>query len=578
MRIEPRSYQIECVSSIYQYFTHKYGNPVCALPTGTGKSVVIAMFLESIYYQFPSQKVIVLTHVKELIQQNYEKLLSLWPSAPAGINSSGLGRRDYHQKIIFGGIASVAKKWAQFGKVDLVIIDEAHLVSPSDSTMYQQFLKGLKTVNPNLKVIGFTATPWRIGQGRLTEEGGIFTDICFDITGVNAFNRLIAEGFLSTLVPKQTRQILDVDGLHVRAGDFVQSELVNAVDKAEITQRALEEALEIGSNRKHWLIFCSGVEHSEHVADMLTDMGVSCAAVHSEMSDAERDKAIADFKAGRIPAISNNNVLTTGFDMPGIDLILMLRPTMSPVLWVQMLGRGTRPCDGKENCLVLDFAGNTKRLGPINDPVLPRKKGEKGGEAPVRLCEACSTWNHASLRACFNCGVEFPPPKTKLKQNASTDAIIKGDNPIVEIFEVQHITYALHEKLGRPPSIRINYYCNLQKFNEFVCPEHTDYAGRVAREWWKKRTTAKMPTNTNEALEVISSLPAATHIRVWVNNGKYPKIMAHCFDGTGFGTKVNEVSSAPTTETVYATYGRNQTTKLDNDIKTDYPMDDDIPF
>src|SRR5690554_3076854 len=195
MLLKPRSYQTECVSSLYNYFATNHGNPVCALPTGTGKSVVIAMFLESIYRFYPSQKVLVLTHVKELIAQNHEKLMALWPQAPAGINSAGLGKRDIHQRIIFAGIASVAKKWAEFGHVDLIVIDEAHLVSPNDETMYRAFITGLMSVNPHLKVIGFTATPWRLGHGKLTdphekngkEIPGIFTDVCFDITGLHAF-------------------------------------------------------------------------------------------------------------------------------------------------------------------------------------------------------------------------------------------------------------------------------------------------------------------------------------------------------------------------------------------------------
>ena len=173
------------------------------MPTGTGKSLVIAGFLESIYRQYPMQKVLVLTHVKELIEQNCEKLLALWPTAPAGVFSAGLKRKDIHDRIIFAGIASIAKHAEKFGCVHLVIIDEAHLVSPSEETMYHKFLAALRVVNPHIKVIGLTATPWRLGQGKITEDG-IFTDVCFDITSISAFNRLIQEGYLSPLIPRRT--------------------------------------------------------------------------------------------------------------------------------------------------------------------------------------------------------------------------------------------------------------------------------------------------------------------------------------------------------------------------------------
>lgn len=560
--LQPRSYQVEAVSSLYQYFSTQNGNPVLALPTGTGKSVIIAMFLQSIYYQFPGQRVMVLTHVKELIQQNYEKLMSLWPAAPAGVYSAGLNRRDLHRKITFAGIGSVAKKANLFGHVDIVIIDEAHLVSPNDETMYQAFLNALREVNPYLKVVGLTATPWRLGTGRITDDG-IFTDVCFDITGLHAFNRLIAEGYLAPLVPRQTKQMLDTEGIHMRGGEFVQSELQHAVDKYVITQAALRETLELGFDRKHWLIFASGVEHACHIADMLNDMGIPTVAIHSKMGDAQRDQAILDFKAGKYRAAVNNNVLTTGFDFPAIDLIVVLRPTASTVLWVQMLGRGTRPCEGKENCLVLDFAGNTRRLGPINDPVIPRKKGSKaGGEAPVKLCGSCATYNHASVTHCTYCGAEFTF-QVKIEKTAASDQLLRGDAPVVEVFKVDHITYSTHEKAGRPPMMKVTYYCGLRSFSEYVCIQHDGFAQRKARQWWRERSSAAFPQSTADALVVADTLVPATHLRVWVNK-QYPEILAHCFDGTAFGQQ--EAGAPPTTDTAAPRTAAPVVLDLDDDI------------
>jgi DNA repair protein RadD len=544
--LQPRSYQIEAVTSLYTYFATKSGNPVLALPTGTGKSVIIAMFLQSVFYQYPNQKVMVLTHVKELIEQNYEKLKLLWPAAPAGIYSSGLNRKDLGRKITFAGIGSVAKKPALFGHVDIVVIDEAHLVSPNEETLYRAFLNALLAVNPHLKVIGLTATPWRLGTGRITEDG-IFTDVAFDITGLHAFNRLVAEGYIAPLIPRQTLQLLDTDGVHMRGGEFIASELQLAVNKQDVTYAALKEALELAYDRHHWLIFASGVEHACNIADMLNDMGVSAIAIHSKMGDAARDAAIADFKSGKYRVAVNNNVLTTGFDFPAIDCIVMLRPTASPVLWVQMLGRGTRPFAGKENCLVLDFAGNTKRLGPINDPVIPRKKGDKGGgEAPVKLCMSCSTYNHASVTHCCCCGAEFVF-SVKIKTTAASDQLLKGDAPKVDVFTVNHITYSKHEKAGRPPMLKVTYYCGLRSFNEYVCIQHDGFAQRKARQWWRERTVQAFPESTDDALEAVSGIGTATHLRIWVNK-QYPEILGHCFDGSHFGQQP-ATTTAPTTDT-----------------------------
>lgn len=597
MIIQARSYQAEAVSALWEYFGTKAGNPVVAMPTGTGKSVVIAMFLESVFKQYRDQKILVLTHVKELIEQNYTKLVQLWPGAPAGINSAGLGKRDTHDRIIFAGIGSVAKHAGQFGRVDLVLIDEAHLVSPKEATMYQNFLAALKEGNPYLKVIGFTATPWRLGQGSITAgEGSIFTDVAFDITGLAAFNRLIAEGYLAPLVPRRTGTLLSVDGVHMRGNEFIQGELQKAVDKDEVTEAALKEAMQMGGDRKHWLIFASGVQHAENIANMLSSMGVPAVAIHSKMGDDPRDAAIRDFKAGRYVAAVNNNVLTTGFDFPCIDFILMLRPTASPVLWVQMLGRGTRPCKcgcGKTDCLVGDFAGNTRRLGPINDPVIPGPKGKGGGEAPVKECSSenlkkdkdgvlplgCNTYNHTSVRNCTSCGAEFSF-ECKLQYEASSAPIIKGDLPIVEVFKVQHITYTQHNKQGKPPAMRVSYYCGLHSYSEYVCLQHGGFAAKKGRDWWRERSTVPAPETTEEALRLADGLHVVTHLRVWVNT-KYPQIMAHCYDGTAFGTQVASDSDEgprvevdrPGTTRGYATL----ITDGDGKTTTEY-YDDDIPF
>lgn len=590
---QDRPYQTEAVDSIWNYFREHTGNPVVAMPTGTGKSVVIARFLQSIYKNYPRQKVMILTHVKELIRQNYEKLMSAWAFAPAGVYSAGLNSRDHSQPIIFGGIASVAKKWALFGHVDLVIIDEAHLVSPHEATMYQAFLEGLRSINPFVKVIGLTATPWRLGHGRIIDPvvvkgkmlTPIFTDFCFDITGLAAFNRLIDEGYLIPLIPKRTKTELNTDGVHMRGGEFIESELQAAVNKSDVTEAALRETMELGADRNKWLIFASGTEHADEINTMLNLMGVPCVAVHSHAQG--RDKAISAFRNGQVRAIVNNNMLTTGFDDPGIDLIVSLRPTMSGPLWVQMLGRGTRPlfmpgfdlntiegrlqsiaASAKQNCLVLDYARNTKRLGPINDPVVPKQRGGGTGEAPVRECELCGTYNHASVRKCIGCGYEFPL-EVKIKAEASEDTILKGDLPVVEMFKVDYLTYDRHEKDNAPPMVRVTYYCGYKHYTEYVCVEHDKYALRKAQQWWRLRAPEmEMPTNTELALAWFPDLPTPTHIKVWTNK-KYPEIMSVCFDGSGFGQWPVGTVAAPKADNV----ARDKTA-----VGWTPDLDDEIPF
>jgi len=564
-----REYQTEAVQSIWAYFaTHKTGNPIIAMPTGSGKTIVNARFLQGVYWIFPFQRIMLLTHVKELIQQNYNKLVALWPDSPVGIYSDGLGQKNPRQPITFAGIASVWRQPELFGHIDLVIIDEVHLVSPRGNTMYQTFITALSKINPNIRAIGLTATPWRMGHGLITDpylnkdgslSPSIFTDFCFDITNYHNFNRLIAEGYLVPLIPKKPKTELNVDGVHLRGGEFVEKELQVAVDKHEVTVAALKEAIDLGKDRKKWLVFASGIEHAEHITVILNEMGISAGCVHSKRKD--RDKTIADFRAGRIRVLVNNNILTTGFDDPEVDMIVVLRPTMSTVLWVQMLGRGTRPiyppgyrtetidqrtaaikASGKLDCLVLDYAGNTRRLGPINDPVIPEPPKSKGTRpAPVKLCDICQTYVHASIRVCPHCGNEFHI-QINIVPAASSISPLKGELPITKIFKVDHISAVRHDKIeGGSVSLRVSYYCGLKMYTEFVTFESSNaYSNRRSKAWWRVRMhnpTSTIPTTVNEALERLEEVNHPTHIRVWVNKKPYPEIMALCFDGTAFGTE-----------------------------------------
>jgi DNA repair protein RadD len=559
-----RYYQREAIDSVFSYFAHASGNPVIACPTGTGKSIIIAGFLAEVYEYFPDQRIMMLTHVKELIDQNFKELMELWPTAPAGVYSAGLKRRDTHNRITFAGIQSVGKRAEEFKHIDLILIDECHLVSDRDATLYRKFIDALMQVNPHLKVIGLSATPYRLGLGMIT-EGGLFTDICYDNTNLQGFNRLVDEGFIIPLIPKKTTYELDISGVGKRGGEFIPKEVQEAVDQERVTYQALLETLELGHDREHWLVFGTGVQHCDNIAAMLQSLGIEAVSVHSKQSAEHNDKAILDFKSGKVKALVNNNKLTTGFNAPFIDMIVMLRPTDSPGLWVQMLGRGTRPVyasgfdltillqrleaiavSAKRDCLVLDFAGNTKRLGPINDPKIPKKKGSKGdGVAPIRLCTVqlsdgaiCNTYNHAGARYCISCGTEFPRI-TKIFAESGTDALMASGLPQIDIFKVTKVTYAVHRKEGRPNSIKVSIWCGLTRYTTYVCLEHGGYAAKLAQDWWDARCPYPAPETTAEAIDYISNVATPLYIKVWTNK-KHPEVLAYDFTSNAFKPPITE--------------------------------------
>jgi DNA repair protein RadD len=549
-----RDYQEYAVQAIFNYFASNSGNPIISCPTGTGKSVIIGEFVRRAMNLYPKTRILMLTHRKELIQQNLQNLLKMWPTAPAGVYSAGLKRKEHQHPITFAGIQTIYRKAVLFGHIDIVLIDECHLVSPKEDTTYKSFINDLKLCNPKLKLVGFSATPYRLKMGMLTDEGGLFSDVPFDLSSRDSFNWLIQQGWLVPLVPKKMQNMLDVSNVRIQGGEFNQTELQEAVDRESVTYAALKEAVAVAHDRKHWLVFASGIEHAEHVATQLDSLGVDAVVVHSKLEESVRDRRIEDFSKGRHRAIVNNNILTTGYDYPDIDCIVMLRPTASPGLWVQMCGRGTRPLSyisqiesvegrlaaiqesAKPNCLVLDFAGNTARLGPINDPVLPRRPG-RGAPAPppVRLCEHCDCYSHAASRFCEHCGAEFPR-MVKISTTASIAELIAGPVPgalpIVpvpeEVFDVQHVTYKLHSKIGKPDSMRVDYYCGLQRFSEFVCLDHGGRATHNAKRWWQARCPWGVPPSVAEGMLAIDSLKRPVKIKVRMEK-KYGKVVDYEF-------------------------------------------------
>jgi DNA repair protein RadD len=512
MTITLRDYQAQAIQSIWTWFSTRDGNPLIELPTGTGKSLVIAGLCQQVLEQYEDSKILVVTHVRELIAQNYAELLRLWPGAPSGINSAGIGRRDFRQKIIFCGIQSVADHAHKFGKVDLILVDEAHLIPRDGATRYQQFISDLRAANPYARVIGLTATPYRLDSGRLDQgDDALFSGTAYSYPVVQA----IKSGYLSPLVSKATGMKLDVAGVGTRGGDYIAGDLERAVNIDSVNRAAIREVTEFAARdgRRSWLIFAAGVDHAQALAGIVREHGVSVATIFGDTPKAERDATIAAFKRGEITCLVSMGVLTTGFNAPAVDLIAMLRPTQSTGLYVQICGRGMRLAQGKSNCLVLDFAGNILRHGPI-DAVAPKGKGKGDGEgeAPVKECPSCGSYVHASSSECPDCGHVFPKPEPKIASVADTSAILSDSTP--KWVSVTGMSFARHSKLGKPDSLRVTYTTRTTSVSEWICLEHDGYARDKARAWWKRRASSAAPSSVTEGMRRLNEIRQPSEIKV----------------------------------------------------------------
>lgn len=463
-----RPYQLEVRDLLYEYLEENSGHPCVVLPTGAGKSVCIA----DLCRDMPEARILILTHVKELIEQNYKKLLELWPFAPAGIYSAGVGRRELSAQIIVAGIQSIHRKAAELGRVDIIIVDEADLISHEDAGMYRTFLANF----PNVRVIGYTATPFRMGHGLITDKPALF-DALIEPPSATV-GRLIADGYLAKLRSKSTPTRLSTEGVAKRGGEYIESQLQKAVNTSEYNRKIVSDVIDRAGDRKAWLFFCAGVEHSEAMASALREAGIAAACITGKTPKKEREQILEDFQSGRLRAVTNANVLTTGFDYPDIDLIAFCRPTMSPRLYIQMAGRGLRLKSHTDHCLCLDFAGIVAMHGPIDDVITPLKRQKGDGVAPSKECPKCFEIIAAQSRVCPACGFEFP------KAEPGKDLYLREDAILNEPVTISIAGWKIAKHVSRSSGknvLRISYYSTGgEMVEEYLCIWHPGAAGSRA--------------------------------------------------------------------------------------------------
>lgn len=522
-----RPYQRQAIDATTHYLRMRDDNPCIVLPTGAGKSVVMAAMIQEYLAAWPSTRICILAHVKELVAQNAAKLAAVWPAAPLGIYSAGLGKRQSWAPVLFASIQSVYRRAAELGRFDLVLVDEAHRIPIRGEGTYRRFLAEARERTPELRVIGFTATPYRLGHGMVVGPGAILNGISYE-ADVRA---LIEDGYLCRLVSKGGIAQASLDGVNVRQGEYVARELEAAVDRHDVVEAAMDEVLRLAADRHAWLVFCAGVSHAGHVSEALARRGVEAPVIHAETPAAERDDIIARYQRRELRAIVNVNVLSEGFDAPHVDCVVMLRPTKSAGLYYQQVGRGLRLHPDKADCLVLDFAGNIAEHGPVDS--IRVRRARKAGEsatmgAPTRQCPDCQQIVLISQPTCPGCGYAWPPPGP-VHQDTASDAPILSNWTAPEWVPVKRATYARHvSRNSGKPTLQVTYHCGLSRFREWVCIEHDGYAGRKAARWWRERTDAPLHLTVDAALELVDQLRTPDQIQVDTNE-RYPRIVGHAF-------------------------------------------------
>ncbi len=500
--MELRHYQRDAVDAVWKHIAGSNTNPAVVLPTGSGKTHVIAEICRAAVQDWGG-RVIVLAHVKELLEQAAGKLQAVAPDLPIGVYSAGLGRRDLGYAVTVAGIQSIYQRAHDLGPMDLVIVDEAHLIPPDGEGMYRRFLTDARDLCDHQRVVGLTATPYRMKTGTICGPDTILNEVCFEAS----VRELIVQGYLCPLRSRAGKSVADTSDLHVRGGEFVAGEVEDLMNAEGLVESACSEIVAATADRNAVLVFTSGVAHGEHVQAILQHThGVECGFVCGHTPVSQRDETIARFKAGDLKYLANVNVLTTGFDAPSVDCVALLRPTLSPGLYYQMVGRGFRLSPGKNDCLVLDFGGNVLRHGPV-DAIRLADSNAGSGEAPAKQCPECDALIHAAYAVCPECGHAFSPrQEAKHEAVASDAAIVTGDEaPARHEERVIEVGYHTHHKRSDPlakPTMRVEYRVGFNRWvREWVCFEHTGYARRKAEQWWRERSRDPVPETVAEAVE-----------------------------------------------------------------------------
>ena len=372
-RLTPRWYQSEAVDALLDaLMTAANVNPLAAIVTGGGKALMCAMLAERISQQWPGARTMVLAPSMELVKQNADEAYGYL--APAlvsrvGIYCAGLGMKERLQQITIGTPQSVARQAKRFGKVDFVIIDEAHVFDIGMKTA-TSIVNELRKINPAVRFIGLTATPFRMKGLKVVPltECGLFDAKVYDLTAGRNFNRLVREGYISPVVAPSLRfPQIDTSEVKTKGGDFDEAQLAEVAMR--VTRECVQVALENAPDRKHFMWFAVNIEHARMIEEALRDAGESVVIIHGQLDKNERVDGIDSYLAKKQRHIVSVAMLTTGFNAKFVDCIVSLRPTRSLVLWRQIVGRGLRPYPEKENILVLDAGGNFARHGAINEEI-----------------------------------------------------------------------------------------------------------------------------------------------------------------------------------------------------------------
>jgi len=518
-----RLYQQAAIDAMWRGFEN--GNVLIEVPTAGGKSHIIAGFCERALREFPDTKILMLVHRKELVEQNAQKMRPL-VDCDVAIYCAALKRKEIGQ-LTFASVQSLARS-KDLDQFDLILVDECHRIPLHEGGQYRSVM-----ARAGGRVAGFTATPYRLQGGVIHGADKLFPKVSYRVS----VKYLLEKEFLTPVVGFKGRGDADLSGVRKGSnGDYKEGELQDAFENEDLVQESVEDMLEKSSERKSIIVFATGVRHAEMICSELRAKGESPMLITGETDQQLRDSLTVEFKAGHTRILVNVGVFTEGFDAPNVDCVVLMRATLSPGLYAQMVGRGMRLFPGKADCMLLDYGGNVLRHGPI-DNVLPPPKAREKRPATTKVCPMCEQLVPVRKRQC-DCGFEFPASdfvqKAKHHRRAGDVDPMKPEN--LKRWTIEDVEYRKHQKAGKPPCLLIQYTGGMlgrYSVREFVCLEHGGRATREARKWLARRGIMPLSVDTvSDVLREISTRGILEPSHAITNHvGKWPELVDVAFEG-----------------------------------------------
>jgi len=521
-----RDYQKEACRACVDELKAK-NSALIVLPTGAGKTLVIS----ALVYAIKNKRVLIVSHRKELVDQT-AAAIERTCQEKVSVYSAGLNKKELDKRVIIAGVQSIANKSENLN-VDCVFIDECHLIpnlKKNSSGQYNKLLSNLRRNNKELKIIGLTATPYRLDGGVIY---GNVNNYYFDRTCyICKTGELIKNGFLSPLTsfaPLPSCDLKELNSLPKEKGEFKASAVSNFYRNKERFKVVVSDMIEKTKERKSVIVFCPSLSYLEELKNELPND--SFKAVSSFTTQAERDNIIKEFKEGKVKYLLNVDVLTTGFDAPNVDAVVLLRATLSAGLYVQIVGRGLRRAKGKDDCLILDYGGNVARFGGLDNISSTGRTTHKKKEDLQKICPdckrvlpfsarmcpcgcdlyenknycpACSAIVGKKIFSCPTCGAVLKSVEELEAYNGDIDLISGSSLPLLST-DIKKTLYLIHESRKTSKKlVEIKYITNDGTFQEFLGFESGGFLRARAVSWFKQNfPRVPVPFSNYSALAVI---------------------------------------------------------------------------